>query len=200
MGQEKKESKKGAKKPAISEPVKLETVKFLSAMRSADVNERYAAWQSAGPFGADVINVLAELASSDDKGIALSATGAMDKIAHYAARPGAKIEAEKVTRELLKVASSTHPRMVRANAIQLTGFIGDNLAVGGLARLMKDKEVREDARLALELIPGNLAETALKELAKAAAETKEGFEANLRQSLSNRNLSPKTVGTLSTQK
>ena len=200
MGQEKKESKKVANKPAIPEPVKLDTVKFLTAMRSADMNERYAAWQSAGPFGADVINVLAELASSDDKGVALSATGAMEKVAHYAARPGAKLEAEKTTRELLKVASSTHPRMVRANAMHLIGLIGGNQAVGGLARLMKDKELREDARLALELIPGNLAETALKELAKAANDTKEEFGANLKQSLYNRNLSPKTAGTLATLK
>ena len=200
MTQEKKESNKGAKKSAIADAPKLDTVKFLAMMRSADAAERYIGWQSAGPYGADVINVLAELAASSDKGVALSATGAMEKIAHYAGRPGAKIEAEKATREFLKVANSAHPRMVRANAINLIGMIGDNRAIGGLVRLMKDMELREDARLALERIPGNLAETALKELAKAADETKEEFGSNLKQSLYSRNLQAKTVGLLPTQK
>ena len=102
-----------------------ERVKFLARMRSSDVAERYAGWQSAGPMGADVINVLGEIASSDDKGVALSATGAMEKIAHYSGRPGAQAEAQKVSLELVKIANSDRPKMVRSNALQLVGFIGD---------------------------------------------------------------------------
>ena len=84
--------------------------------------------------------------------------------------------------------------MVRSNALQLVGFIGDAKSVGGLVRLMKDKDIREDARLALERIPGSLSESALKALAKAADENKEPFAGNVKQSIYNRALQPKTVG------
>ena len=193
MTQEKKQIKKAV--PPATDPVSsAERVKFLARMRSSDAAERYAGWQSAGPMGADVINVLGELASSEDKGVALSATGAMEKIAHYAGRPGAQSEAQKVSSELLKIANSDRPRMVRSNALQLVGFIGDAKSVGGLVRQMKDKDLREDARLALERIPGSLSESALKALAKAADENKEPFAENVKQSIYNRALQPKTVG------
>ncbi len=196
MTQEKKQTKKTVSQ--VPDPISsAERVKFLARIRSSDAAERYAAWQSAGPMGADVINVLGELASSEDRGVALSATGAMEKIAHYSGRPGAQSEAQKVSSELLKIANSDRPRMVRSNALQLVGFIGDSKSVGGLVRLMKDKDLREDARLALERIPGSLSESALKALTKAADENKEPFAENLKQSIYNRNLQPKTVGTKS---
>jgi len=167
---------------------------FLAQIRSSDVDTRYKAWQSAGPIGAEAIVALSALAAGDDKWVGLAATGAMEKIAHYSARPGAGSEAEAVSAELLKVAASHKPRVIRANALHLVGFIADNRSIPGLVKLLSDLEIREDARLALEKIPGSAATEAFKRAVKTAPGD---FLPQIKQSLYNRSLSLKTVGTLS---
>jgi len=166
---------------------------FLAQIRSSDAEARYKAWQSAGPMGAAAIQPLSDLAAGEDKLVALAANGAMEKIAHYAARPGTGNAAEAVSKELLKVADSPRPRMVRTNLLRLVGFIADSRSIPGLVQLLSDPEIREDARLALEKIPGNAATEAFK---KAVKTVPADFQPNIRQSLSNRAMTPKTVGTL----
>lgn len=157
---------------------------LIQNLKSADADVRYAAWRSAGPAGAAAIVPIAELMASTDKGVVRSATEALGRVAHHAARPTAsKNERRAVAQALLQVASAPRPRMVRAEALHQLGFVAEERNVSALARLLEDKEVREDVRMALERIPGNASLRALEEaLRRAPAD----FQPNLRQAINNR--------------
>lgn len=166
---------------------------FLERIQSGDGQVRCAAWRSAGPLGAAAVAPLADLMISPGKGVAKAAQEALKVVVHYAGRPGARAEARAVAAELLKVAASSRPYRVRAEALNGLGFIGDWRVVMGLARLLEDQEVREEARLALERIPGPAAWRALREALQTAPAD---FQPHLEQSLYNRDLKPENVGTL----
>lgn len=165
---------------------------FIEKMKSPDADVRYAAWKAAGPVGAPGVVPLGDLAASPDKGIAKSARGALQNIVHYAARPGARAEAHTVSIELLKVAADNdRPRSVRADALHLIGFTADSRTVPGVAHLLSDEQMRDEARLALERIPGSAATGALRQAAQNATND---FRPALQQSLHNRGLTRKTAG------
>ncbi|HLK57557.1 MAG TPA: HEAT repeat domain-containing protein [Chthonomonadaceae bacterium] len=171
-----------------------EITEFLDKIKSPNGDIRMAAWQSAGPMGSAAIEPLGELAAGNDKGIAKAATEAMRVIAHHAARTGFR-EAGMVSSELLKIAASDKPIMVRSDALQLLGCIGNTRFVPGLVKLLADPKVQEEARMALERIPGIAPLDALQAAAKQAEADHSGFAQNLEQSLYNRTLTPTTVGT-----
>lgn len=164
---------------------------FLEKIKSNDANVRYAAWRAAGPTGSSAVAPLAELMASTDKGVAKAAREALQTIVHHSARPSGQKEARDVAAELLKVAASPAPKLVRADSLNWLGFVGDDRAVPGLAKLLEDPEVREDARMALERIPGRASLRALQQAVKAAPDD---FRPNLEQSLYNRSLTPATAG------
>jgi hypothetical protein len=76
----------------------------------------------------------------------------MADIVHHAARPGgAPGEVRQAADALLGVARAAgRPRMVRAHALHLLGFVAkNNTTASALRTLMTDPEVGEDARMAL---------------------------------------------------
>lgn len=157
---------------------------LLQNLRSENPDVRFTAWRSAGPAGASAIVPIADLMASTDKGVVRSATEALARVAHHAARPTAsKNERRAVTQALLQVATSPRPRMVRSEALNQLGFVADERAVPVLARLLGDIEVREDARMALERIPGT---QSLRALEDALRRTPADFQPNLRQAIANR--------------
>lgn len=165
---------------------------LLDRLQSPDADVRYKAWQEAGPAGASVILGLGDLMASPDKSIAKCAHGALEVVTHYAARGGSgSKEARDVTKMLLKLSDSTRPRMVRADALCLVGVVGDGRAVPVLVKLMADKEIREDARMALERIPGSAATSALQ---KAQQSAPDDYKPNVAQSLYDRSLTNAGVG------
>jgi HEAT repeat protein len=171
---------------------KIEAKDLLDQLQSPDANVRYNAWRGAGPTGATAISGLGDLMASPDKSIAKCAHGALDTIAHYAARPGATpAEAHGVTMELLKLATTTRPRMVRSDALCLVGVVGDAHAVPGLVKLLSDNDVREDARMALERTPGSASLAALK---KAATTVPADYRPSINQSLHDRALTVQNAG------
>jgi HEAT repeat protein len=157
---------------------------LLQNLRSENADVRFAAWRSAGPAGAAAIAPIADIMAATDKAAVRSATEALQRVTHYSARPAAsKNERRAVALALLQVANSPRPRMVRAEALYQLGFVAEEGIVPALARLLDDKEVREDARMALERIPGTVSLRALEEaLRRAPAD----FQPNLRQAINNR--------------
>ena len=175
----------------------LNTQAWLEKIKSPDAQVRYEAARAGGPMGSATLASLADLMSGTDKGVARAATQALQHITHYATRPGAPAgEKRRVALELLKIAGAPRPRMVRSEALDAVGFIGDAQSVPLLARLLGDAEVREDARLALERIPGQESLLALQAARQSAPAD---FAPALRQSLYNRSLSKATVGTRPTE-
>lgn len=164
---------------------------FLQQISSKDADARYRAWRSAGPMGAAAVAPLADLMAGADRGVAKAAGEAIERIVHHAARPAAQEEARAVSAALLKVAESQRPRRVRADALHWLGFVGDGRVVPGLAKLLGDPALREEARMALERIPGREATRALERARRSAPAD---FKPHLEQSLRNRRLTRETVG------
>lgn len=157
---------------------------LLQNLRSENADVRFAAWRSAGPAGAAAIAPIADIMASTDRGKVRSATEALQRVTHHAARPAAsKNQRRAVALALLQVANSLRPRMVRAEALYQLGFVADERIVPALARLLDDKEVREDARMALERVPGT---QSLRSLEKALRRAPADFQPNLRQAINNR--------------
>lgn len=163
-------------------PAKLN--ELIQNLKSTDAEVRYAAWRLAGPAGAAAIIPIADLMASTDKGVVRSATEALGRVTHYAARPAAsKNEKRAVAQALLQVATSPRPRLVRGEALHQLGFVADERNVSAIARLLDDPEVREDARMALERIPGTASLRALEDALRRAPVD---FQPNLRQAINNR--------------
>lgn len=169
----------------------MDLERFLQQIASEDAETRYRAWRSAGPMGAAAIAPLADRMAGADRGVAKAAGEAIERIVHHAARPGARNEARAVSAALLQVAESNRARLVRADAIHWLGFVGDGRVVPGLAKLLADPALRDEARMALERIPGREATRALE---RARASAPADFRPHLEQSLRNRRLTRETVG------
>lgn len=152
---------------------------LVARIKSTDDAVRGPAWQGAGPFGAPAVVPLGEVMTDAHFEIARSARRAIERIVRHAGRPGADAERRAVAAELVKLLGHASPN-VRKHALWMLSEIGEAPAVEPMAALLADSEVREDARCALERIPGAAATAALK---KALATAPEAFKYALAHSL-----------------
>ena len=143
--------------------------KLLADLQSADAAVRGAAWQSAAPFGAPGVKPLAGVMAHPDFEIARAAKRALWKIVRHANRPEAGNERKGVQTELVTLLPGT-PDPVRREVVWMLSEIGDSLAVAPLAGLLPDSTLREDARCALERIPGTKARRALEQALRTGPE------------------------------
>jgi HEAT repeat protein len=142
---------------------------LVNRIRSQDDDVRGDAWQNAGPAGAPAIQPLAALMTDSHFEIARSARRAIWNIVYHAGRPKATQEAAAVEKEL--VALLEHPATpVRREALWMLSKIAGNSAVQPMERFLADPELREDARCALQRIPGKPSLRALQRALKTAPE------------------------------
>jgi hypothetical protein len=147
---------------------------------------------ASGWRGAKTMMALAEMAALKDRSNAKGAKWTMEIRAHQAARPGAEKERQAVTSELLKLAADkAQPAPIRGEALFLLGFTAGNRDVPAIAPLLNDPDTRDEARMALERIPGSASLNALKSALRTAPAD---FRPALEQSVRNRAQTPKTVG------
>jgi len=152
---------------------------LVTRIKSTDDTVRGPAWQNAGPYGAPAVGPLAEVMTDPHFEIARSARRAIERIVRHAGRPGAETERRAVAAELVKLLGHASPS-VRKHALWMLSEIGEDPAVEPMAALLADPDVREDARCALERIPGAAATAALK---KAMTTAPEAFKYALAHSL-----------------
>ncbi len=88
-------------------------------------------------------------------------------------------------------AQPERPRIVRVETLKWLALVGDNESIPALVKLLQDPIVREDARLALERIPGD---ASLAALTAAAASAQDDFKSNLNQSIYMRKVAPQSLG------
>jgi HEAT repeat protein len=141
-----------------------------------------AAWQSAGPYGAVVVKPLAALMADGDAELARKGKRALYRVVRHAGRPEAAEERPAVEGELIVVLGSS-PSRVRREVVWMLSEIGSERAVGAMAALLADQELREDARCALTRLPAPGAVAALK---AAFATAPEDFKSALAESLRQR--------------
>ena len=113
---------------------------------------------------------LAKIAARGELETARAAQRAIQNIVYHAGRPGAEGEAKAVAAELLKLLDAAQPLQLRRDVLWMTWQIAGEEAVGPVAALLANAELREDARMALERLPGDKATAALQAALATAAE------------------------------
>jgi HEAT repeat protein len=170
---------------------------LIAGIKSDSAEKRTESWQSAGKVGAPAVKPLAKVMTDDELEVARAAKRALWQIVRYAARPGANREGPRfaerrqngnperraVETELTGLLSDDQPVAVRREVLWMLSEIGTRRDIKPIAWLMGNKELREDARMALERIPTMWAVAALKAAFEAAPED---FKYNIAQSLRKR--------------
>jgi hypothetical protein len=160
------------------QPLTLDVL--LKSIQSSDDTVRAAARDGAGPVGAKAIAPLAKIAVSAELEIARAARQAIQKIVYHAGRPGAGDEAKAVAAELVALLKSPQPAQFLRDVLWMVWQIAGEEAVEPVAVLLTSAELRDDARMALERLPGDKAVAALKAGLASAADD---FKPNLGHSL-----------------
>ena len=155
---------------------------LVDRIKSPDETVSGAAWQSAGPYGAAAVQPLAALMADEDFELARKARRALYLVVRHVGPPTAAKERKAVERELILVLESSPPR-VRREVLWMLSEIGSARAIGPMAALLADKELREDARCALTRHPSPDAIAALK---AAFAHAPRDFKYALAESLRER--------------
>jgi HEAT repeat protein len=128
-----------------------------------------AAWQSAETFGAQAVRPLAGLLTHPDFEISRKARRALYRIVHHAGRPGAAHESSAAQVELVSLLGSPTPEVRRQVVWMLSEIAGPD-ALAPMAALLSDPEVREDARCAVQRVPGKRVSAVLWSAFKQAPE------------------------------
>ncbi len=159
--------------PAFAQPSPdPKLAQFLKDIASDNHDARLAARQGAGPMGAPAVAPLAKLFVDPRQDVAVAARSAIETIVHHAGRPGGEKERPAMCAELEKLCAVEQPAEARREAVHLLGFIAGGGSVPAIAKLLDDADphVKENARLALERIPGEAAAAALAEALKRAGD------------------------------
>jgi HEAT repeat protein len=121
--------------------------------------------------------------TDDDLEVARAAKRALWQIVRYTGRPKANKEKRAVETELAELLGKDQPVAVQREVLWMLSEIGGRNSIKPIARLMRNEELREDARMALERIPGKRAVTTLE---AAFEKAPEDFKPNIAQSLRKR--------------
>lgn len=156
---------------------------LIAGIKSNSAEVRTQAWQSAGKVGAAAVKPLAKVMTDDELEVARAAKRALRQIVRYTGRPGANREKRVVETELIGLLDDEQPVAVRHEVLWMLSEIGARRSVRPIAQLIRNEELREDARMALERIPTMWAVAALKAAFEAVPEE---FKSNIAQSLRKR--------------
>ena len=156
---------------------------LLAGIKSDSAEKRTTSWQSAGQVGAPAVKPLAEVMTNDNLEVARAAKRALWKIVRHTGRPKANKEKRAVEKELTGLLGRKQPVAVRREVLWMLSEIGGRISIKPIAGLMRNKNLREDARMALERIPTKRAVATLK---TAFEKAPEDFKPNIAQSLRKR--------------
>ena len=154
---------------------------LITKVKSSDVNVRADGWQNAHTVGPEAIKPLAKVLAEGELEVSRAAKRALWKIVYHVGRPGAQAEKAAALPEYYGLLGDDQPASVRREVIWMVSELCDGCPrVASLAALLSNAELREDARMALERIPG---EESLKALKAGFAAAPEDFKYNLAHSL-----------------
>jgi HEAT repeat protein len=156
---------------------------LIAGIKSDSAEKRTEAWQSAGEVGAPAVKPLAAVMADDELEVSRAAKRALWQIVRYTGRPKANKEKRAVETELVDLLGKDQPVAVQREVLWMLSEIGARNSIKPIARLIRNEDLREDARMALERIPGKRAVTTLK---AAFEKAPEDFKPNIAQSLRKR--------------
>lgn len=105
---------------------------------------------------------LADMIKNDDPETRRAGKRQLWEMVRHVGRPGNAEQASAVTEALLKLLASDQPAMVKREAVWAVSELGGNECVDPIAALLADKDLREDACMVLERLPGDKPVEALK--------------------------------------
>ena len=129
------------------------------------------------------VKPLAKVMADEDVEVMRAGKRALWKIVRRAGRPRARDEKRAVAAELIGLLGDDQPTSVRREVLWMLSEIGGLKSIQPIADLLANKELREDARMVLQRIPGRKSLAALKAGLKAAPKD---FKLNIAQSLRQR--------------
>jgi len=165
-----------------SETQKKKVEDLLAGIRSEDATSRTAAWQGEGKLGAAAIQPLAKVMKEENGEVARAAKRGLWQIVRFKGGPEAKGK-DRVIQRLIALLKDRQPIALRREVVWMLSEIGGDESVEPLAGLLANQELREDAKAALQRIPGELSLQALK---SALASVPEDFKLSVAQSLRQR--------------
>ena len=119
----------------------------------------------------------------DDVEVARSARNALWQIVRHAGRPGADSDKKAVVAELLSLCGDGQPVAVRREVLWMLSEIAGDEAVPAVSALLDNADLREDARMTLQRLPGERSVAALQAALKSAPDE---FKPNIAVSLRHR--------------
>lgn len=152
----------------------------FAKIHDVDDEVRTEAWLRASEQGASAVGPLGSLMSDDKLETARAAKNGLWRLVRRATRPGADGERKAVISELIGLLGKEQPARARSEVLWMLSEIGGDESVAPIAKLLANQDVREDARMALENIPGRTSLTALRAGLAAAPDD---FKLNIAQSL-----------------
>jgi hypothetical protein len=136
---------------------------LISQVKSDNPDTRTAAWQGAGQVGAPAVKPLAKLVADGPLEVGRAAKRAMFKIVRTVGAPeGKKEDKDAVVNELAGLLGDDQPVAVRRDVLWMLSEIACCPTADKVARLLENKELREDARCCLQRVPGPASLAALK--------------------------------------
>jgi hypothetical protein len=166
---------------------------LIAKIQDRDDKVRAAAWQSTGKLGAAAVGRLASLMAEMEADVArLTQESGADKneiayraevgraakrglwvLVRYVGRPGADDEKRPVVGRLCQLLDEEQPAALRREVLWMLSEIGGDEAVEAIRQIpgiLENKQLREDARCAVERIPGQPATQALWDGLEAASD------------------------------
>jgi hypothetical protein len=157
---------------------------LLQKIQSNDPNARTEGWLSAGEVGAPALKPLAALAFKGELEVGRAAQRAMWKIVRHVGHPAAAADQKQAAiAELADLLANEQPLAARREVLWMLSEIAGDDCVDRIAAILNETELREDARMVLDRIPG---QKSLDALQAALARTADDFRHNLAQSLRHR--------------
>jgi HEAT repeat protein len=156
---------------------------LLRDIQSDDDDVRTSAWLRAGDVGATAVEPLAALTAHESPEVARAAKRGLWQIVRHCGRPGAESEREAVSAALMQLLSDDRPVPLRRDVLWMLSESGGDDCVKPVAALISNGDLREDARMTLERIPGDASLAALKSALEAVPDD---FKLNIAQSLRQR--------------
>ncbi len=119
----------------------------------------------------------------NDRAAALTSKRELWRAVRHAGRPGAEAARSAVVADLIALLAEDASLATRRELVWMLSEIGGDESVGAIATLLADNTLRDDARMALQRIPGDRSLAALE---AGLATAPEDFKNNVAQSLRSR--------------
>lgn len=126
------------------------------------------------------VKTLAGMITHPDPETARSGKRELWRMARHVGRPGNDEQQQAMVRELLPLLAQDQPVAVRREAAWMVSELAGDEAVAPVAAMLNEPDLREDARMVLQRLPGNASLEALKAGLAAAPDD---FKINIAESL-----------------